>query len=707
MPRHLSTLLLLLTAVVTACNRAPERAAPTTPAVPGAPVIVISIDTLRADHLPAYGYGGVATPAIDALRRDGILYEEAYSHCPMTLPSHLSIFTGLLPYQHEVRNNLGYTFDGGRFDSLPAMLKRSGYATGGAVSAYVLRSATGVGPLFDFYDDRVGGASNVSIADVARPGGTTEAIAEEWIAGHAQEPLFFFLHLFEPHSPYEAPEPFRSRYTNAYDAEIAAADAIVGKFIERLKALGIYDRAAIVLLSDHGEGLGDHGEGEHGVFLYREVLRVPLIVKLPNAQRRGETVKHPVQLIDVAPTIASLTGASPSKPFPGTSLLETPPQARNLYSETMLPRIHFGWSELRSLVDATHHFIEAPRSELYDVVKDPGERTNVAAEERRVLAEMREAMKQHSSELALPANVDPEEAARLAALGYLGQVRIAADAGALADPKDRIADLEQLRTASDLERRGDMNGAIARYQAIVASTPGFADGWFRLAVAQEKTGGLQDAIRSYRAGINAAPMLAQQMAISVGSLHLKLRQLDEADAHARLALKTQPGAAHHLLGRIALARGDRAGAIREARLAMQDSLYREAGGVLLALAAIEEGKSAEALQLLDEIRKTSRAPVPDLDSTRGDALARMERFTESEAAFRSEIAAFPNNREAYTRLAILYATLGRKGDVESTLERMFNANRSASTAELAAETWSAVENRSAANRWKQRAARMR
>jgi Flp pilus assembly protein TadD len=197
------------------------------------------------------------------------------------------------------------------------------------------------------------------------------------------------------------------------------------------------------------------------------------------------------------------------------------------------------------------------------------------------------------------------------------------------------------------------------------------------------------------------------MAISVGSLHLRLRQLDEADAHARLALKTQPGAAHHLLGRVALARGDRAGAEREARLAMSDSLYREAGTVLLALTAIESGRPADALQLLDELKKSSRAPLPDLESTRGDALARMERIPEAESAFRSEIAAFPHNREAYTRLAVLYALLGRTNDAENTLERMFNANRSADTALLAAETWNVVENRSAAEKWKQRAARER
>jgi arylsulfatase A-like enzyme/thioredoxin-like negative regulator of GroEL len=703
MLQRLATLLSIC--VFVACGREAARNPAPAAAAAGAPVIVISIDTLRADRLPAYGYRGGATPAIDALRNDGILYENAYSHCPMTLPSHLSIFTGLLPYQHEVRNNLGYTFDGTKHDSLPAMLKRSGYATGAAVSAYVLRSGTGFGPLFDFYDDRVG-APKISLGEVARNGRTTAGIAETWVAQHAKEPFFFFLHVFEPHWPYEAPEPFRSRFTNAYDGEVAAADAAVGQFIQRLKALGVYDRAIIVLLSDHGEGLGDHGEGEHGVFLYREVLRVPLIVKLPSSQRRGETIAQPVQLIDVAPTIASLTGASPRTPFAGTSLLATTPP-RRIYSETMLPRIHFGWSGLRSLVDARHHFIEAPRVELYDVADDPAERSNIASEERRVLAEMRTVIAQHASELAAPSDVDPEEAAKLAALGYLGQTRSTADGTALPDPKDRMAELEQLKAGSELERRGATQAAIEMYEAIVAKSPGFADAWFRLAAAQEKLSRLEQALRSYRAGINAAPILAQQMAIAVGTLHLRLGQLAEAEAHARLAAKTQSAAAHQLLARVALARGDRSAAEREAHAAMNDPLYRDAATVLLARIAIEEGKTGDALRLLDDLKKGNRTPVLDLESTRGDALARMERVGEAKNAFAAEIAAFPNNREAYTRLAVLYAMLGRGGDAEDTLQRMFDANHSASTARLAAETWSVVENRSAAARWNERAARLR
>jgi arylsulfatase A-like enzyme/Flp pilus assembly protein TadD len=702
LPRHVTVLSIVL---LLGCNRESARVdAPAT--FSGAPVILISIDTLRADRLPAYGYRGVATPAIDALRQDSVLYENAYSHCPMTLPSHLSIFTGLLPYQHEVRNNLGYTFDGAKHDSLPAMLKRSGYATGAAISAYVLRSGTGVGPLFDFYDDRVGSASNLSVGEVARDGRATVSAAENWIAQHRSQPFFFFLHVFEPHWPYEAPEPFRSRFADSYDAEVAAADAAVGQFVAHLKAIGVYDRAVIVLLSDHGEGLGDHGEGEHGVFLYREIIRVPLMVKLPGSLRRGESIARPVQLIDVAPTIAALTGALPRTQLTGASLLGPAPQPRSIYSETMLPRIHFGWSALRSLVDDRHHFIEAPRTELYDLTADPGERANIASNERRTLAAMRKAMEAHPAELALPATVDAEEASKLAALGYVGQVRTA-DSGSLPDPKDRIQELEALKGGADLEQRGELQAALEKYTSIVTTNPGFADAWLRIAGVQEKLGRLDDAVHSYREALNAAPVLVPQIAGSVGSLYIRLGKLPEAEAHARLLLKTQPGAAHHLLGRIELARGNGAAAEREARQAMEDPATREAASVLLAVIAVQQGRPADAVRDLDEVKKAARAPIPDLELTRGEALARLERVAEAEAAFQGEIAAFPNNRDAYTRLAVLYAMLGRAGDAESTLERMFTANRSTSTAELAAETWSVVENRSAANRWRERAARVR
>jgi choline-sulfatase len=636
------------------------------------PVIIISIDTLRADHLPAYGYTAVKTPAIDALRADAILYDNAYAHAPTTLPSHVSMLTGLLPYEHGVRNNLGYALDGSKHDSIPAMLKRAGYATGAAVSAYVLRGETGVGPLFDFYDDEVGGATGVSIGEVMRDGAVTTAAATRWIGERKAEPFFFFLHLFEPHWP----------YAGSYDEEIARADAIVGTFLADLKSRGLYDDALIILLSDHGEGLGDHGEKEHGVFVYRETIRVPLLVKLPGNGKAGTSVAGPVQLIDVAPTVAALTGAKPRAALRGSSLLETPEEPRTIYSETMLPRIHFGWSELRSLVDDRHHFIEAPSVELYDLASDAGEKKNVASAQRRVLAAMREEMKRHAADFTAPSNVDAEEAGKLAALGYIGQTRDT-PAGALADPKERIGDVEELKSGSALERRGTLREAAGVYESIVARNPQFADAWLRLANVQEQMGADDAAVESYRKAIAAAPVLAPQTALALGALYLRLGRLDDAASHARLALRTQQAAAHHLLGRIALERRDGAAAEREARAAMSDSLYRGPGTVLLARIRIEQRRFAEALTILDELRASSGTPVRDLEATRGDALAMMDRGAEAETAFRTEIAAFPQNSDAYTKLAILYFAMGRARDSDRALREMVAKNPGARSETMA------------------------
>ena len=295
---------------------------------PKAPVILVSIDTLRADHLPAYGYTGVATPNLDALRADAVLFGNAYSHVPLTLPSHTTIFTGLLPPQNGVRDNLGYAL-GPQPATLAAFLKANGYATGGAVSSIVLSHATGVARGFDFWEDNIEPTqASQSISRVQRGGADTEALLSDWVSGHAAGPFFAFLHLFEPHSPYEPPEPYRSRYPLLYDGEIARADEILGQFVRFLKDRDIYDRALVIFLSDHGEGLNDHGEDEHGVLLYREEIHVPLMVKFPKSARRGETVMDPVALVDVFPTVADVLGLPAPAGARGTLGRGPPARAR-------------------------------------------------------------------------------------------------------------------------------------------------------------------------------------------------------------------------------------------------------------------------------------------------------------------------------------------------------------------------------------------
>jgi choline-sulfatase len=691
---------LLLVFVLAGCSRAGDESAVS---VPGAPVIIISIDTLRADRLPAWGYGGVETPAIDSLRRDSILYRNAWSHAPTTLPSHVSIFTGLLPPAHGVRNNLGYVFDGTKHATLPKLLQGSGYASGAAVSAYVLRATTGLGAEFDSYDDAIASRGDVSVGELSRDGETTSAIAQRWINQRATQPFFYFLHLFEPHTPYAPPEPYRSKYADPYDGEIAAADAIVGRFLESLKANGVYDRALIILLSDHGEGLGDHGEAEHGVFLYREAIHVPLLVKLPGGERGGTTVEENVQLIDIYPTVAAVAGVKPPEGLPGRSLLGNQDPSRAVYSETLLPRLHFGWSDLASLVKGNYHLIRAPRPELYDMAADPGETSNILDSQRRQYAAMREELSRFETAVEAPSPVSQEEADKLAALGYLGSMR-ATPGEDLPDPKDRIGDLEQMRRGAAAEREGRDAEALAVYRKVLEVNPRFTDAWIRLAALFDKQGEIAAAEEAYRRAIDTSPELASGLALSVGTLQYRAGKLDEAAAHARLALAkpTTAAGAHLLLARIALQRGSPAEAEREAELAAADESRRRDAAVVVARARVAQGRLPEALQRLDAL-KADPAPLLDLEATRGDVLARLDRPVEAEQAFLAEVAAFPNNREAYTRLAILYVTLDRVADAERTLEQMYRANPSRSTAALAAETWLAVENERAAARWRQRA----
>jgi arylsulfatase A-like enzyme/Tfp pilus assembly protein PilF len=678
-------------------------------AFPQAPVIVISVDTLRADHLPAYGYKGVETPAIDALRRDAILFRNAYSHVPMTLPSHVAVLTGLLPPDNEVRNNLGFVYDSARHPAMSQILKRSGYATGAAVSAYVLRGATGLASSFDSYDDAVNTRNNASVGELSRPGALTAASAERWIGERSGAPFFFFLHLFEPHAPYEPLEPFKSRYASSYDGEIATADQIVGNFLDNLKKTGVYDRALIVFLSDHGEGLGDHGEQEHGLFLYREEIHVPLLVKLPRSARAGETLDTPVQLIDVAPTVLKALGVAVPKEMSGRSLLDSPAAApRSIYSETLLPRIHFGWSELRSLTNAKYQFIDAPKPELYEFQSDPGERVNVMNEQRRTYVQMRDAMASFHENAAAPSHVDPEDAAKLAALGYIGEVRTTAN-GPLPDPKDMVGALEQMKVASHLEQAHRLADAAPIYEALVRENPRYTDGWLKLAVVHEQMGQLDRAIADYKKALESSPQLAHEFALSIGKLQLRLGKLDDAEAHAKLAVSHSPGAAHLLLARIALARNDLAGAHREAEAAMQENVRSADAAVVLAQVLTAGGHLREALQTLDNVQKQASASgvsaVENLAATRGDVLARMGDDANAETAFHEELNAFPHNRDAYTKLAILYVTESRVPDARKTLERMVRANPGPESERLAAETFNTVELPTEAARFRRAAAR--
>ena len=631
------------------------------------PVIIISIDTLRSDHLPAYGYRGVATPALDRFRRDAVLFERAYSLCPLTLPSHATLFTGKLPADTGLRDNVGFTLNKDA-PTLAETLRKAGYRTGAAVSAFVLRGATGIGRGFETYDDRIdAGGSEQPMALVQRSGEASARVAQAFVEAHANEPFFAFLHLYEPHAPYDAPELYRSQAKLPYDAEIAHADAIVGSFLQFLRDRGLYDRALIVLLSDHGEGLGDHGEEEHGVFLYREAIQVPLLVKLPGSRLAGTSVASPAQLTDVFPTVLQQVGLPSTSPT--LVDLASHPMTRNIYSETLYPRFHFGWSELHSMTDGSQHAIRAPQPELYDLTRDPGEKTNVLDASRRDWTRLNAAMDPLVRASSAPAPIDPEEAAKLAALGYVSSSASVSPGESLPDPKTRIASLAEVKRATALYREGRYEDALASLQRIAAENPRMVDVWEMLSRANAQLGRVDAAIRAAKDGLRVAPD-ATHLAIDIANLELD-RDPADAAAHAQLALRSDPSRAHDVLARVALRNGDLDSAEREARAALSANGERVQPLLTLARIQIRRNDPAAALSSLDEAACATGATVPPaLPLLRGDAFARLGRGAEAEAAFREAIHVAPHDPAAYQSLTVLLASEGRYDDATATIRAL-------------------------------------
>jgi arylsulfatase A-like enzyme/Flp pilus assembly protein TadD len=663
----------------------------------GAPVIFVSVDTLRADHLPAYGYQKVRTPNIDALAAESVLFENAYSHAPQTLPAHTSILSGYLPFEHGVRDNIGFKLKPGQWMVQQALRER-GWPTGGFVSAYVLRAATGINQGFDTFDsDMPATSGELSVGQVQRDGDRTLAAAQAWLdARDRSRPFFLFLHFYEPHKPYAPPQRFSSY--EPYDGEIAYVDELVGRLVDHLKAIDLYDRATIVFFSDHGEGLGDHGEQEHGLFLYRETTHVPLIVKLAG-RRTARRVAAPVQHIDLVPTILDFAGAPKRTDLRGRSLrplLEnsgTLPDT-GIYSEALYSRYHFGWSELYGLTDSRYRLIRAPRDELFDLQRDLHESTSIAAERPQVRQAMRSAIDAMiaGSSIAAPSAVSGEDKQRLAALGYVGggsATPLSLPGDSLPDPKDKVKLLEKYRRAADLAGQLKFEEATALYREVLAEDNGMGDVWLQLAEVLVRQGRTEEAVAAYREVIQRNSRDPGALIDMAGAL-MRLGRLDEAQKHAELAVTLAPAGAHEMLAKIALARHDRDGALREAKLA-QDAdptlpmpLYVE--GLLL----YNQQKYAEALDPLLRARDALRGrtvQLNDLNYYIGDSLAQLERYREAEPYLLDEIRVFPHNTRARAGLAMLYRAMGRDAESERAIEDLLRASPTPEGRRLAEQLW--------------------
>jgi len=596
-----------------------------------------------------------------------------------------------------LRDNLGFTL---RDDvvSLPELLSQAGYQTGGFVSSFVLRAETGIAQGFATYDAQFSAAaSDRSPGQVQRPGLQTLEATDRWLDTLLGPRAFAFFHIYEPHKPYAPPAAYQG-LADPYDGEVAYSDEIVGRLLASLKRRGLYDHATIVITADHGEGLGDHGEEEHGLFLYDEVMRVPLLVKLPGAQAGGSRRAEPVQHIDLMPTITAIAKVETPSGLRGRNLMPLlegtgtiAPQG--IYAEALYARYHFGWSELTSLTDERYKFIQAPREELYDLEQDPDERTNLIADRSPAAAALRTALASLVANRTIdaPSAVSDADRQRLAALGYVGTQTTApaSSTNALPDPKDKAHVLQMYREAVDhLSALRFVEGADG-LAAILTQDPNMTDVWSQYATTLVRLGRLPEAYRAWREVVTRKPDEPSGL-LGAASVLVSLNQLEDARTYAELAIPRAPAAAHQALANIALTQGRDDEAVRQAGLAEQADPTLPLTLMVQGLLQYNRGDYGAAVPLLQQARtRFAQRPIQasDLHFFLGDALARLERYSEAEPILREEIRLYPHNIRARTGLAMLLAATGRVADADRAIIELLQVAPSPETYKTAADLY--------------------
>ena len=612
----------LLTCLGVTCGRGRpgEVAPPAAGVLRGANVLLVTIDTLRADRVGAYGSPLGITPTLDRFAAEGLRYEMARAHAPLTLPSHATVMTGRYPFVNGVRDNGSFRFDGSH-PTLAGTLKQAGYSTAAFVGAFVLDGRFGLNAGFDLYDDRMRGSGS-DLEVVQRTGEQVLAPATDWILRHDNRqpsadkspPWFGWIHLYDPHEPYAPPEPFRTRYaSDPYAGEIAYTDAVLGQFLDRLRSSGALDHTLVVIASDHGESLGEHGERTHGLFAYDVTLRVPLILwakgALPPAVSRS-----PSRLVDLMPTVLDLVGVTVPAGLDGRSLRagdrDGPAAEPGTYFEALNANLTRGWAPIKGVVHGRWKLIDLPIAELYDVAADPGETRNLYAAQRDEARDLEARLDRVTAGAtpAKPTTVDAAAAARLRSLGYVvGSAPKPSRGYTAADDPKRLAHLnEALDDASAMWSRGDGARAIATLQAVVRERPDLTVAYDRLAFMLSASGRIGEAVAV----------------------------LDDAarGGHADRPLLRSLG-----------------------------SMLRDAGDLR---------RSAAVLEPL------VREDVSDLESSDalGQTYARMGQGPRAEAMFKRVLAASPNAAATWNNLGALYLMTGRITDARDALSRAIEIN---------------------------------
>jgi arylsulfatase A-like enzyme/Flp pilus assembly protein TadD len=624
-------------------------------AAPSLGVLLITIDTLRADHLGCYGYQRGSTPAMDALAKQAAKFEHAFAPVPLTLPSHAALLTGTYPFYNGVRDQPGFRLP----DDIPTLavcFSQAGYATAAVLGSPVLARRFGLARGFNEYDDRFGATTQkqeAGLPDIKRPAGSVVERALAWLDGHPPgKPFFLWLHFYDPHLPYRAPEPFRGRFADhPYDGEIAYTDSALGRLFAGLRARGLFDSSVIALTADHGEGLGDHGESTHGYFIYDSTLRVPLLVKMASTIRVAE-IRTPVSLVDLAPTLLRLAGITAPSNMQGTDFSKSvitgeEPQPRPVYAEAMYPLLHLGWNPLRALISERPagpagreavKYIQVPRPEVYNLASDPKEMRNEYASHQAEAAAMSKELaafvRTHAPAKPSPARVPAsgETAELFASFGYVGAAGAATPAFTTSrrDPKEGVGEHEQLLRAAHAFQARQYEVASRILGEVLQKDP------------------------------------QQPLALDyLGTIQFLRRDFEAARATYGRLLQTAPyyPTAYSELGHTEALLGNRAEAQRLYRRAREMDPSNPRPPRELGLLLLDEGKLAQAEELLHQALELDPADVFALNAL-GEAEVRQEDYQDAAAILQRALEVSPQSVPVRLNLGFVYLQLKRFSDVE-------------------------------------------
>lgn len=635
------------------------------------PIILISIDTLRSDRLPYYGYTAGHTPHLDQFGTESIGFENAFSHIPLTLPSHASLFTGLLPPEHGIRDNIGYQLEPNH-QTLVEYLSAKGYHAAGFVSAMVLRQETGISQGFQHYDDRMAFRGMEGIHSLSeRSGGITlERCLSYLDSGKNLDLPFLFLHLFDPHAPYHVPDDFKPTVQDPYDQEIEYVDSLLGSFFARLKQKDLYERALIIVLSDHGEGLGDHGEMQHGLTLYRETIQVPLLIKLPNGQKAGTRISENVGLVDLSNTIKALLGdelAGPGRPI----LLQEPlDSGRMVTAETLSPALNYGAVEARSVIVEDLHAISSFENHVYRFRQDSKETENLFSH-NGFPKEARSYLLSAEPELTRTNSMSQEDLEQLRSLGYTSGSDLNAESAEMTEA-DFLGIIRMLAESNHQIEIGIHDGIVEYMTGLIEKHPGLLDAYLILGKSLIGQNRFEEARNVLVRGLErSASNLSMHLALA--DLEFRAQHRDRGEKLCQRILELAPDLGPGTLLPLLYRRDIFPLAEIMASKVLQSYPESGLGLVTLARGQTVAGKFAEAEKTIAQAMTLAEMGsetnlLAELHFLHADLMAQQNQAQASIQSFRSALQVDPGHLKANTRFALLLAAIGRKDEAISQLE---------------------------------------